>query len=54
MLEGDKRLFEAVPLGERGGEAGILGFDRRVRRAEGVAGDLDARAEPELSVEPSG
>lgn len=54
MLDGDKRLFEAVPLAERGGEAGILGFDRRVRRAEGVVGDLDARAEVEISVEPSG
>lgn len=54
MLDGDRRLFEAVPLAERGGEAGILGCDRRLRRAEGVVGDLDARAEPVLSGESSG
>lgn len=54
MLDGDRRLFEAVPLAERGGEAGILGFDRRLRRAEGVVGDLDARAELVLSGESSG
>ena len=44
-------MFESVLLSERGGEAGIMGCDRRLRRAEG---DLDALAEPELSAEPSG
>lgn len=47
-------MFNAVPFTERGGEAGIIGFDRRLRRADGVVGDLDVRAEPELSAEPSG
>ena len=51
MLGGDRWVFESVPFSERGGEAGIMGCDRRLRRAEG---DLDSRAEPELSAEPSG
>lgn len=42
-----------MPFAERGGEAGIIGFDRRLR-VEGVVGDLDARVEPELSPEASG
>lgn len=53
MFKGDRWSFEAVPFWERGGEAGILGFDRR-GRAEGVVGDLDARADPELDPEESG
>jgi hypothetical protein len=53
MLNGDRRSLEAVPFGECGGEAGIIGFERRLR-AEGVVGDLDVRAEPELSPDESG
>lgn len=53
MFKGDRWSFEAVLFWERGGEAGILGFDRR-GRAEGVVGDLDARADPELDLEELG
>jgi hypothetical protein len=52
MLNGDRKSLEAVPFGECGGEAGIIGFDRRLR-AEGVVGDLDARPEPEPSPDDS-
>jgi hypothetical protein len=45
MLNGDKWPFEVSPLGERGGEAGILGFDRRAG-LEGVVEDLGVRSEP--------
>lgn len=48
---GDKRLLEALPFGVDGGEAGIMGLDRRFRveRLGVGAGGLWDLPEPELS-----